>query len=115
MAAHNSTIMSIDVRDTLTQLLLEIETDLRLFDHWSFEPPSSQALASDLPFCCDTLEVVEWLQFIFIPKMKLIVETQAELPNNCGIAPYFEQSMQSEENNTDILLALLHQVDNILT
>ncbi len=81
--------MSLDVRDVLTQLLLEIETDLRLFDRWSFQLPSSQALASDLPFCCDTLEAVEWLQFMFIPKIKLIIDTKSELPNCCGITPYF--------------------------
>ena len=107
--------MCIGVRDVLTQLLLEIETDLRLFDHWSFEPPSSQDLASNLPFCCDTLEAVEWLQFMFIPKMKLIIDTQTELPSCCGITPYFEESMQFEEINTDGLLALLRQVDKILT
>lgn len=107
--------MNTEVHDTLTALLLEIETDLRLFDRWSFEPPPSQAFSSEIPFCCDVLEATEWLQFIFLPKMKLIIDTQSELPSRCGIAPYFEESMQSDERNTDSLLALLAQVDKILT
>ncbi len=107
--------MTSDVRDALTELLLEIETDLRLFDRWSFEPPPSQAFSSEIPFCCDVLEATEWLQFIFLPKMKLIIDTQSELPSSCRIAPYFEESMRSDEKNTDTLLALLVQVDKILT
>ena len=107
--------MSTEVRNALTELLLEIETELRLFDRWSFEPPPSQAFASESPFCCDTLEAVEWLQFVFIPKMKLIIDTQSELPASSGIAPYFEESMQSDELNKNTLLALLLQVDKILT
>jgi uncharacterized protein YqcC (DUF446 family) len=107
--------MSTEVRNALTALLLEIETELRLFDRWSFEPPPSQAFESEFPFCCDILEAVEWLQFIFIPKIKLIIDTQSELPSCCGIATYVEESMQSEDSNADTLLALLVQVDEILT
>ncbi len=53
------------VRVELTDLLLRLEAELRNQERWAFETPPIQALQSQLPFCCDTLKVEQWLQFIF--------------------------------------------------
>ena len=86
---------------------------------WSDLIPSDEALASTQPFAVDTLEFVEWLQFIFLPRMKNLVETGSPLPSNCGIAPmaeeYFNrkrhqandgQETGSETKNCDVLLLI---------
>ncbi|RFQ09873.1 pseudouridine synthase, partial [Pseudomonas sp. ATCC 13867] len=56
------------------QLLL-IEREMRAIGLWGEERPSQEALSSQEPFCVDTLALEEWLQWIFLPRMKLIIET----------------------------------------
>ena len=57
----------------VAQQLLLIERELRTLDMWSVEPPVPEALASVEPFCVDTLRFEQWLQWIFLPRMKAIV------------------------------------------
>lgn len=80
-----------DVRRQLTIRLFAVEQHLRDLDAWSDTVPSAEALASDQPFAIDTLEFVEWLQFIFLPRMQELVQSGAPLPAACGIAPMAEE------------------------
>jgi uncharacterized protein YqcC (DUF446 family) len=66
------------------QMLL-IERELHLLGLWSAEPPSAQALSSQQPFCVDTLAFEEWLQWIFMPRMKEVIERGLQLPAVSGI------------------------------
>lgn len=111
----NSQMKNAHVRDELAELLLKIEAELRLFDCWGDQPPSIDALQSSLPFCCDTLDVMQWLQFLFIPRMQQILVKQAELPNTCTIAPYLEECMEREAMKVGDLLEVVQQMDRICT
>ena len=64
----------------LAEQLLLIERELRLQNWWSEQPPMSEALASQQPFCVDTLAFEQWLQWIFLPRMKQLLESAAALP-----------------------------------
>jgi len=99
----------------LSELLLKIEAELRLLELWSFESPPAYAMQSTLPFCCDTLEVEQWLQFVLIPKLNELLENRDELPASCRIAPYLEECYKCSRVHTDGLLALIREVDDILT
>lgn len=54
--------------------LLQIEIELRRIDAWESEPPSPEALQSAQPFAVDTLEFTQWLQFVFVSRMKVLIE-----------------------------------------
>jgi uncharacterized protein YqcC (DUF446 family) len=69
----------------VAQQLLLIERELRVLDLWSVEPPAAEALNSCEPFCVDTLRFEQWLQWIFLPRMKAIVESDLPLPAVSGI------------------------------
>lgn len=97
------------------ELLLEIEAEMRRIGLWEQEAPSAEALASTLPFCCDSLSFAQWLQFIFLPRMKIMLEAGAVLPSQCGLAPMAEESFRFVEINTVKISALLRQVDDTLT
>ena len=71
----------------LADQLLHIERELRLLGWWSAQAPSAEALASQEPFCVDTLSFAQWLQWIFLPRMKLIIESDAVLPARSSIRP----------------------------
>lgn len=82
--------MTTSVRDVVVAKLNAIEFRMREIGCWSDERPSAEALASTLPFCYDTLDIEAWLQFIFIGRMRELIEQGDPLPDSCGIAPYIE-------------------------
>ena len=75
-----------DVRfPAIAEQLLLIERELRVQGWWDEEPPSAEALNSVEPFSVDTLDFHQWLQWIFLTRMKLILEQDLPLPNASGI------------------------------
>ena len=106
--------MSQHIHAVAGQLLL-IERELRVLQWWSDEQPESWRLQSASPFCVDTLELQEWLQWIFLPRMKLIIEQQLPLPGKCGILPVAELSWKREERaRIAALLAAIAEMDYLL-
>lgn len=99
----------------LASALIDIEFELRRLGLWQEEAPSEQALASEQPFCVDTLDLNQWLQFVFLPKMHHLVEHELPLPGECGIAPMAEEVYQSRELEMAGLMAQLRQLDRIMT
>lgn len=103
----------------LHQILLDIEHDLQALNEWDSKPPSAEALASTQPFCVDTLSLPQWLQFIFLPRMSTLIDSGQPLPTKCGIAPiaeeYFRHYFRHNTKNGKTLIALLNQVDELLS
>ncbi|MFC4258758.1 YqcC family protein [Marinobacter lacisalsi] len=95
--------------------LLGIEIEMRRIEVWSGEPPSENALASNQPFCIDTLEFTEWLQFVFLERMRFIVEQGHGLPSVSGIAPMAEEHFRSRPEPGDALLRELEAIDELLS
>ncbi|MCL1079848.1 YqcC family protein [Parashewanella spongiae] len=93
--------------------LAEIELSLQQLQLWSDTLPSAQALASTTPFACDVMTLEQWLQFIFLPKMHLLIEHHQPLPTNVAIAPMAEHIWA----NTDVhspLINLITEMDDLL-
>lgn len=72
---------------------------MREHGFWESESPPDIALASQEPFCIDTLSFTQWLQFIFIARIKIIIENQSPLPLSSDIVPmaqeYFEDNLHA--------------------
>ena len=69
----------------IAEQLLLIEREMRAQELWDEAAPSTEALASTEPFAVDTLEFEQWLQWIFLPRMKMILEQDLPLPSASGI------------------------------
>lgn len=90
------------------QLLL-IERELRVHGWWDDVPPSAEALSSVEPFSVDTLDFEQWLQWIFLPRMKAILEQDLPLPNASGIQEMAEmvfagRNVQGKDRQLQVLL-----------
>lgn len=94
------------------QLLL-IERELRVLGWWSDLPPSAEALASVEPFSVDTLDFHQWLQWIFLPRMKQILEHDLPLPNASGILEMAEM-VYAGRQDTLLLQASLARFDRLI-
>lgn len=98
----------------LAEELLQIERALRVEGWWSEQPPSAEALASVEPFCVDTLTFEEWLQWIFLPRMKQILEEGSALPRASGIRPMAEVVYREHPLRAKELLTALERFDRLI-
>lgn len=101
--------------NALAEHLLLIERELRVLGWWQEETPSAEALASPEPFCVDTLAFEQWLQWIFLPRMKVLLETGAALPSVSGIQAMAEMVYQHQPSVARRLLELLGEFDRLIT
>ena len=99
----------------IAELLIDIEGELRTLGLWQSIPPSEKALASDQPFCVDTLTLSQWLQFIFLPTLYGLMEEGRELPKRCGVAPMAEEYFKASELHVDALITALRDIDIALS
>lgn len=96
-------------------LLLAIEQEMRRIGLWEQTPPAVEALESLVPFCYDTLKFEQWLQWVFLQKMKLALEQQIDFPTSSNIATLAEMSFQEMPGiATKRLLELLAQFDETI-
>ena len=98
----------------LTRHLNDLEVALREYGLWAEDRPKQEALNSTMPFCYDTLEIEQWLQFIFIGRMREILEQGDGLPSSCGISPYVEALVGFGRNFPPSLLATLSNIDSVI-
>jgi len=94
--------------------LAAIATSLHALGLWDSQAPSAAALASQEPFCLDTLSFPQWLQFIFLPRMNSLCEQALPLPAKCGIAPMSEEYFRPLDLDGAPLNAALARIDQIL-
>lgn len=102
---------SVEIIDALNHL----EVGLRDLGLWSHERPTAEALASTLPFCYDTLELEQWVQFVFLGRMREILEQGDRLPDTCAIYPYVEMLRGAGKTVNPKLAKLIHQVDQSIS
>lgn len=95
------------------QLLL-IERALRLQGLWSDQEMPETAVYSTEPFALDCLQLEEWLQWIFLPRMKTILEMNHPLPASSGIREMAEMVYAEKLQEVATLLEALEQFDQLI-
>lgn len=98
----------------IAELLLDLEAVMRNLGLWSQSRPELRALASREPFCVDTLSFDEWLQFVFIERMQVMVEEEQALPCKSEIVPMAEEAFRNRRYPKS-LIDVLQSIDNVLT
>jgi uncharacterized protein YqcC (DUF446 family) len=104
-----------DIYQRVVDVLLELEAEMRALGWWEEERPSATALASQQPFCVDQLAFEQWLQWIFLPRMKAIVEAGQPLPTQSAIFVYAEECLRHHGSQSAHLLALIKRFDELVT
>lgn len=72
---------------------LQIELALREAGLWHEQAPTPAAMASRTPFCADTLGFTQWLQFVFLPRVHMLIESNQPLPQSSNITAMAEESL----------------------
>lgn len=98
----------------IQSLLMDIEAELRRLQQWDAEPPPPAALASTEPFCVDTLTFAQWLQFIFLPRMRALAAAQQLPPGRCQLTPLAEEYFGGSKLDVAALIKHLDALDRLV-
>jgi uncharacterized protein YqcC (DUF446 family) len=104
-----------DIPSRIADVLFEIESILRAHGRWDSNQPAVAELSSREPFCLDTLRFEQWLQWIFLPRMKQILEHGKPLPRKSGIHVYAQEYLQKKDPPTTRLLMHIKRFDDLIT
>lgn len=99
----------------IAELVFKIEVEMRRISLWSVEKPENHMIQSQLPFCCDSLTVEQWLQWVFLPRMKHILVQDLDLPTKSDIHPYAEEFLMDRPQDTVQLLSLIKEFDDLFS
>lgn len=100
--------------EQIIRLLEEMEAELKVLGCWQVMPPTPEAMSSEVPFCMDTMAFSQWLQWLFIPKVRAIVDQGGALPKGANIKPYAEEALVVEKVSSEKLLNLVEQFDLLM-
>lgn len=106
--------MSTALRADIRVLLFTLERELKQLEAWEAHPPALERLASEIPFCHDTLEFTQWVQWIFLPRFHAVLDGDHPLPTASAIVPVAEDAMARLEGNTDALLDAFRDIDRLI-
>ncbi len=101
--------------ERISALLETLTYELKSLNLWQTQLPSAAKLSSSAPFCCDTLAFEQWLQFIFIPKIAMMINQQQSLPAKISVTPMAEEAFKQFSVNTKPLLDVIQKIDKTLT
>lgn len=96
---------------TLLAHLEQLESELKQNQLWSNMQPTTEQLNSQTPFAADVMPFENWLQFIFIPRFKHMLNSNAQLPTNMSITPMAEISFGSQYQE---LISTLQNIDRLV-
>lgn len=99
----------------LTVLVDAIEREMQRLDLWEEAMPPAADLASRMPFCYDTLKLWQWLQWVFVPRIRHILATGGTLPQECDIATLAEVEFRRLDQDSSTLLDLIREFDQVIT
>ena len=109
----NSDLLS-DCYIRLADIIFELEAALREHALWETLPPPPEMLMSQQPFCFDTLRFTQWLQFVFIERVKVILESGGTLPARSGIVPIAEENFKGVAYDARRIIRALTQFDVLI-
>jgi uncharacterized protein YqcC (DUF446 family) len=95
--------------------LIQIEMELRRLGVWESQPPPAEALQSTQPFAVDRLAFTQWLQFVFIRRMTVLIEENRPLPQVSGMAPMAEEHFRARPESGKSLIDELAEMDRLLS
>ncbi|CAM3697270.1 MULTISPECIES: YqcC family protein [Halomonas] len=103
---------------TLQTALLELEASMKAADLWRMPTPDADALASQQPFCIDTMSLPQWIRFVFVARLNTLIETGAAMPAKCEVAPAVAAYLLQEKvpaHHLVLVVRAVETVDQIVT
>lgn len=96
----------------VAEKIAEIENEMKRIGLWRDEPLREEQYEFRQAFAMDTMTFSQWLQFIFVPKVKGIIAAGDKFPGQSEVgAQAFREFVAW--NDTERLLGLLDEFDSL--
>jgi uncharacterized protein YqcC (DUF446 family) len=96
-------------------LLDQLSQELKALALWQDCRPTAEQMASKAPFHYDTLAFEQWLQFVFVERIAIMIENNQPLPSEISLFPIAMESFKSQGSKVNTLLAIIKQIDCLLS
>jgi uncharacterized protein YqcC (DUF446 family) len=100
-------------RERIQAKIAEIEDEMKRIGYWQNAPLRPEQYQFHMAFAMDTMAFSQWLQFIFIPRVKNMIETGEKFPpdsqNGAQAVREFDGDDRAQE-----LVDLLSEFDEII-
>ena len=100
---------------SISLVLDQLQSEMEKEGLWQSVPPAAEKMMSIEPFSIDTLTFTEWLQWVYVARLRAIIDAKAELPTGAQVAPYAEESFRVEDIQSLPILRLIRQLDDLLS
>ncbi|WP_414830060.1 YqcC family protein [Alteromonas sp. H39] len=92
--------------DNALALLNKLEVQLKREALWSEKAIGDEPLKSQVPFAADTMAFEQWLQFIYLPRLRDLIHKQHTLPRAMQVAPAAEVYLPEQVTIIQVLRLL---------
>jgi uncharacterized protein YqcC (DUF446 family) len=91
----------------------QIQAEMQRIGMWQEQPPAAEPLEVTQAFGGDKLSFEQWLQFVFLPRVREIIDQKARFPSESQVSTkaFREWRMFGEAPDVDRLLELLGEFD----
>ena len=92
--------------EAVAEAIDRVETELRRTGWWREEPLPPEMYQFTQAFAMDTMPFSYWLQFIFIPRVRTILEEKGEFPRSSMVAAQAVREFDGVPEASGLLTAL---------
>ena len=90
----------------VTDAIDRVEAELKRIGYWRNEPLPAEMYQFSQAFAMDTMPFSYWLQFIFIPRVRSIIEVAGEFPTSSMVAAQAVREFDGADEASELLSAL---------
>lgn len=98
---------------TGTGKFAEVEEEMKRIGYWQNDPLRPEQYQFRMAFAMDTMAFSQWLQFIFIPRVKSMLETGEKFPRDSQNGAQAAREFDGDDNAQG-LVTLLSEFDEII-
>lgn len=102
-----------DLIENVKRIIDEIEAEMKRTGFWSAEPLPDEAYRFHQAFAADTMAYPQWLQFIFIPNVRRVLEAKGMLASGSMVGMRAVKEFDGYEDNVLPLVRLLNEFDQL--
>jgi len=90
----------------------EIEREMKLVGLWQEKPLAPEQYNFTRAFAMDTMSYDQWLQFVFIPRVREIISTKGKFPASSSVGAQAVREFDTYRN-AERLITLLSEFDRL--
>lgn len=103
---------NVDLYSEVERKISEIEAEMKRIGYWSLEPLPEGAYEFQQAFAMDTMAFSQWLQFILIPRVRLIIEQKGDFPSDSMVGVQAVREFDGDSKASS-LVTLLSEFDEL--